>query len=221
MTRTWFFDLDGPILDVSRKYYRVYADILSQHGYIPLSKPEYWEMKRNKVSEKRILAKSRASAVITSYQALRKKIIESDSYLKFDVIQPGARSVLRKVALFHRPVLVTLRQSAEQLENQLERLDLKHYFISILSSGRETVPRWKIKWRLIRKYSSFNRIEDGVLVGDTETDILAGNHLGFTTVAVSNGIRAYPLLAKSHPTILVESIRQIPIDRLFSKTPVE
>ena len=55
-----FFDLDGPILDVSEKYYKVYADILSQKGFRVLSKTEYWDAKRNKIPEYDILLKSMA-----------------------------------------------------------------------------------------------------------------------------------------------------------------
>ena len=36
-----FWDLDGPILDVSKKYYTVYRDILLEHKEKPLSKKKY------------------------------------------------------------------------------------------------------------------------------------------------------------------------------------
>ena len=59
-----FFDLDGPILDVSAKYYRVYHDLLDEFGFPSLPRDQYWEAKRNKVSDESILRKTGAEEFV-------------------------------------------------------------------------------------------------------------------------------------------------------------
>jgi len=45
-----YFDLDGPILDVSFKFHKIYTDLLGERGYTTLSKETYWQLKREHVS---------------------------------------------------------------------------------------------------------------------------------------------------------------------------
>src|SRR3974377_801098 len=89
-----YFDLDGPLLDVSEKYYRVYCDIISQNGFLPVSKFIYWELKRNKTPEKTILDLSGAERIADLYSVKRKRCIEEDQYLNLDTLQDSALDVL-------------------------------------------------------------------------------------------------------------------------------
>ena len=45
-----------------------------------------------------------------------------------------------------------------------------------------------------------------ILIGDTETDIEAGKHLGYTTIAITNGIRNEKILKCSDPDHMYSSI---------------
>lgn len=209
MKTIFFFDLDGPILDVSEKYYKVYSDILSQNGFKVLSKSEYWDAKREKISDIEILQKSIAVPFLDRYKYERKLLIESDPYLICDNLQDGAVNVLERLSKDKELVLVTLRTSPEQLHKQLEHLNLKKYFSTVLSSAEETNPRWEIKYRLMKSFLDKQKSHDGILIGDTETDILAGNNLGFKTVAVLNGIRSYRFLKEAAPTYIIDSIKEI------------
>lgn len=204
-----FFDLDGPILDVSEKYYRVYSDILSQNGFKVLSKTEYWNAKRRKISEIEILQKSSAEPLIEIYLYERKILIESDSYLIYDKLQDGALHVLETLCKKHKLILVTLRTYPEQLHKQLSYLNIKKYFVTVLSSGEETHPRWKIKYNLIKNFINGKMSDENILIGDTETDVLAGKELGCKTIAILNGIRTKELLLESNPDIIFKSIEDL------------
>ena len=204
-----FLDLDGPILDVSAKYYRVYSDILINAGYETLKKGEYWYNKRWKIPEIEILRKTGADTFFKEYQEKRLSLIESDFYLSFDRLQEAAFQVLEKLSKKHKLILVTLRKSAAQLNRQLADLGLNKFLSHVLTSGECSAPRWRIKYNLISDYLadvSFNR---HVFIGDTETDIEAGKRLGFTTIAVSNGIRSEELLKKSQPDYIFSSIEDV------------
>jgi phosphoglycolate phosphatase len=206
---TFFFDLDGPILDVSEKYYRIYSDILSQNGFKVLTKSEYWNAKREKVAEKEILQKSMAEPFFEKYQYERALLIESDPYLVYDKLQDSAVQILESLSKGNVLVLVTLRTLPEQLHKQLDYLNLKKYFTQILTSAEETQPRWEIKYRLIRSFIEKQETHTSILIGDTETDILAGRNLGFKTIAVLNGIRSNRALKEAEPTYIINSIREI------------
>jgi phosphoglycolate phosphatase-like HAD superfamily hydrolase len=205
----FFFDLDGPILDVSEKYYRVYSDILSQNGFKVLPKSEYWNAKRDRISEGIILKRSMAEPFLEKYQYERKLLIESDPYLIYDKLQDGAIQTLEKLSKSNELVLVTLRTVSEQLHKQLGYLNLKRFFITVLSSAEETTPRWRTKYNLIKSFLDKQMSREGILIGDTETDILAGRNLELKTIAVLNGIRSYKILKEANPHYIINSIKEI------------
>src|SRR5215510_6935636 len=84
-------DLDGPILDVSGRYYQVYRDSLASIDAPPLDKASYWELKRKKVSEPEILKRSgiESLAAVEAYLNARTPRIEAESYLRFDKVWLG------------------------------------------------------------------------------------------------------------------------------------
>jgi phosphoglycolate phosphatase-like HAD superfamily hydrolase len=207
-----FTDLDGPILDVSEKYYSVYTAVLKRHGFTALTKNEYWDAKRRKIPDQEILERTKASIPIEQFQEERKQIIESDAFLKYDMLQDRVGQVLNILSEKTTLILVTLRSFPDQLYKELDNLDLKKYFNAILTSGENIKPRWKIKYQLINNYlvgkSAADR-SDNIMIGDTETDILAGRSLGFRTIAVLNGIRSRDVLTETEPTFIVDSLYDI------------
>lgn len=205
----FLFDLDGPLLDVSEKYYCLYTDLLAQEGFAPLSKSEYWEAKRAKTDEKTILSRSGAESFYDSYTKQRLALIETDRYLNLDSIQENAIEILEKLYTQHRLVLVTLRSKAELAHKQLRRLGLYDYFEMILSSGEELAPRWKIKEKLVRQALGPVLRVPAVFIGDTETDIGAGKALGCVTVGVENGIRNSQLVSRYAPTHQIHSVKSL------------
>ena len=76
ISETFFFDLDGPILDVSTKYYQIYVDIVKELSGTPISKEAYWQNKRNKVPESTTLIASDLHLDdLSYYQKIRKEKI--------------------------------------------------------------------------------------------------------------------------------------------------
>src|SRR5215510_2576050 len=147
-------DLDGPILDVSERYYQVYCDCLRSIGAPPLDKASYWELKRKKVSEPDILAQAGIdrSEVIQAYVYVRNTRVESENYLKFDQVWAGTDETLKILRMGRALALVTMRTSRELLVRQLERLHLRDSFDCVLSAGAELVAntRAERKAQLVR-----------------------------------------------------------------------
>lgn len=202
-------DLDGPILDVSERYYRVYSDALKLIGIGPLSKEVYWNLKRSRVSEREILAQSGTSDndLVKEYLNARAKRIESAEYLLFDQVWPGTPDMLRVLrsqgALV---VLVTMRNSKELLDQQLDRLKVLEAFGCVLAAGNSSAANdlGEQKAQLVRDcYGNEDLV--GWFVGDTETDIQSGRLLGLHTAAITFGIRSVDHLSAVSPDVLLHS----------------
>ena len=202
------FDLDGPILDVSEKYYRVYSDILINNDDSPLSKDEYWSLKRSKTSNKIILNKSNAKININQFFSEWKKNIELSEYIVYDKIQNGAYTILQNLSQQLELVLITLRSSKENLIVELENLKLIEYFSYIYTPEFEITPRWKMKKDLIDKYLSDKIGNNCLMVGDTETDVIAGKNAGIITISITNGIRNPDIIINENPTHIFPNIQK-------------
>ena len=211
-----FWDLDGPILDVTDKYYSVYKEILLGNNDTPLPKNDYWELKRSITPIEDILAKSNSRIPAIIFKNLWIERIETKKYLKLDKLQPDSIEILNDLRENNSLVMVTLRSTRRMLLKQLENLNLIQYFDKILSSGVDIKPRWKIKYGLIKNYMG-NTSNNHTLIGDTETDIEAGNHLGFQTIAISNGIRNETILINSKPDYIYSSTSDFFIHHNFSR----
>ena len=201
-------DLDGPILDVSERYYRVYSDTLNLIGIAPLDKESYWRLKRSRVSEPEILARSGTADndLIKEYLDARAKRIESAEYLLFDHLWPGTRDTLRVLRSQSALVLVTMRTSKELLDQQLDGLKVLDAFDCILAAGAgaATDEHGQQKAQMVR---DCYRNEDfaGWFVGDTELDIQSGRLLGLRTAAITFGIRNVDHLRAVLPDVLLDS----------------
>lgn len=200
----FFFDFDGTLIDVSEKYFRTYKDILTGHNQNALEKFLYWELKRSKLSEKTIQELSKA--IVPEFSDKRRKIIETDSYQKYDILFPGVIETLILLSKYGKLVLVTLRHSHEQVLKQLNILGIHDYFEVVLSSGSEEEPKWRIKQGLIQSYFNNNIPAEGFFIGDTETDIMAGKSFNFKTIGVLSGMRNYAYLKQVGPDVIIPSL---------------
>jgi phosphoglycolate phosphatase-like HAD superfamily hydrolase len=204
------FDLDGPILDVSEKYYRVYADLVCEQGGLPIDKDSYWSSKRDRKEEAETLGVSNPVWDVETYRHARRERIETIEYLKYDRLWPGILPLLNKAASSNSIILVTLRHCSASLHDQLRRLGLHSVFTHVLSASDEDTPidRSEIKARLVESVC-ITDAPIGWFIGDTETDIKAGKRLGLRTAAVTYGIRTSPQLAAAGPDVLIDSPEEL------------
>jgi phosphoglycolate phosphatase-like HAD superfamily hydrolase len=205
----FFFDFDGPILDVSERYFSVYARIIRECGGNPLLKDEYWNLKRNKISEIEIISESIEKNRIEEYISKRKTLIEDPSFLLLDTVLTDLFTAYTKTFTRHSANLVTLRSYPQNLEEQLLNLNIRSWFHQVLSglSSDQVDNRWQIKVRLIQQSGLLSKIkpENCTFVGDTETDIITGKMLGMKTIAVCFGIRNRDILCKYQPDLIFDT----------------
>lgn len=218
---TVFCDFDGPILDVSERYYQTYRLALDEvHGQSSdsatlvhqLTKEQFWQMKQNRVPDAEIAMRSGLQPEqIDRFLARVAQIVNQPALLHQDELQPGVRWAL---AFLHtqgaKLVLVTLRcqQQATQI---LQNYGLAHLFTQIVGSqddqaAYQNLADHKTRLLAIAAQSSLPAPRPGTphstawMVGDTEADVLAGQALNIPTVALTCGIRSKRYLQKFNPT---------------------
>jgi phosphoglycolate phosphatase len=207
-----FFDLDGPLLDVSPRYVRLHRDLLARKGMAGLESDCYWQRKRAACPEEVILKALGAESHAAEYQRLRLEWIETLEYLIYDRPWPWAHAVLTRLSLSNTLVLVTARSQRQLLDEQLARLELAAFFHEVLSTpaGRHVDQQKSV---LIRDYLDRHQLprHGHWMIGDTEADIGAGRYLGLHTAAVLSGIRNRELLLRTEPDFLLSDIRELPL----------
>lgn len=210
MNFTLFFDLDGPLLDVSARYAALHRDLLRAVGLRGMTADRYWERKRARVPEEEILRELGVLNRAPDYLRQRLDRVESPDYLVLDRPWPWTHEVLGHLARRYPLVLVTVRSNHLLLLEQLDRLDLVAFFHEVLSEpARRGVDKQKA--RLVIKYlRRHQRPAEGWMVGDTEADVGAGQIVGLRTAAVRTGIRSDELLQLAAPDHVLNDIRELP-----------
>jgi phosphoglycolate phosphatase len=222
---TLFCDFDGPIVDVSDRYYSTYqlglADTLASYQAeginLPiqiLSKQQFWQMKQDRVADREIAMRSGLQGEqIDLFLSQVSHHVNHPLLLQKDKIQPGVSWAL---ALLHsqgvKLVLVTLRtqKQARQIlvDYGLARLFSGFYGTEEESAAYINQPEAKAQLlaKAIAEQASDRNLDLAWMVGDTEADILAAQVMGIKSIAVTCGIRSRYSLHKLQPTVMVTEL---------------
>lgn len=220
-------DFDGPIMDVSERYYRVYQFCLAEardtHQTVnQLSKEEFWRLKRAQVPERQIGVMSGLyEDQARQFAQLRRQTVHTLPYLVYDKPTPGAIAALTRIqqAGIHL-VVMTMRRTRE-LNAALEQYELGRFFPP------------ECRYCLSNQYVKTQDIEDKPLlmqqalkeltpaaqtwmVGDTEADIAAAKIHGIPVIAVLSGIRDQDRLAQYQPDQIVSDLDEA-VDRILQQ----
>ena len=223
---TLFCDFDGPIADVSDRYYSTYGSALTatQAAYakrgilLPirwLTKAQFWHMKQNRVPDTTIADWSGLSGQeVQTFLAYVEDFVNQPTLLHQDQLQPGAKAAL--VGLQDRGVrvvIVTLRQAAQVLDF-LHEYDLATTISQIYGAqdGSTAYPN-RVQHKVAQlKDAIADQHRLGIstaaswMIGDTEADICAGQAAGLPTLALTCGIRSASYLKGFYPTRLYRDL---------------
>jgi phosphoglycolate phosphatase len=223
-TTTVFCDFDGPIVDVSTRYYSTYRLALAQieidfgiHNLSPLSYEAFWQLKRNRIPDLDIAARSGLcpEAIDPFLQAVS-QIVNHTDLLYQDTIQPGVNWALN---LLHSQgtqlVLVTLR-GRDQAEEILQAAGLRHLFAGVIGTIGQPDAAFAnsidLKTKLLQQAAdkywppAVRDHQEAWMIGDTEADIWAGRNLGIITIALTCGIRSREYLQQQAPNLILEDL---------------
>lgn len=223
---TVFCDFDGPLVDVSNRYYSTYrialakvhrADLAAAVALTPLSKEEFWQMKQERTPDIEIAKRSGLPIeVIDPFLTEVTSLVNHPDLLHQDVIQPGVTWALN---LLHSQgtqlVLVTLRDQ-EQARQILQMAKLEHLFSGIYGANNGIEVAYQnsieLKTQLLRQAAAqhwpelVRRNHPAWVIGDTEADVWSGRNLNISTIALTCGIRSHSYLEKQSPTMILADL---------------
>jgi phosphoglycolate phosphatase len=227
---TIFCDFDGPIVDVSDRYYNTYQRALTDTAEFyrelltsplqecsfarklsPLTKAQFWQMKQDRIADREIARLSGMEGDEIDYFLDRViEIVNRADLLQYDKIQPGvtwALGLLKSQGC--RLILVTLRDRDEAI-NILETHGLMQLFTDIYGTSNSEAAYQnysEVKTQLLKRAMRQHQVTERHLprawmIGDTEADVLAGQTMGIATIALTCGIRSEAELLKLDPTLI-------------------
>jgi len=205
-----FLDFDGVLVDNTLRLYTLYSDLMSEFGRQPLPMESYWILKRERVSEKDILQKSglEDAALIELYFKKRFELIESKHYLQLNVVVNGCFEFLEFLRKQGETILITTRHNRENLFWEIGEKKLDPYFSRVLCGFDTSIPPAEVKIKMVEK-EGFPNGSKGMIIGDTEAEILCGQRVGLFTVAIATGIRNRNYLMTMKPDMVFDTVDQI------------
>ncbi len=212
-------DFDGPIMDVSERYYCVYQYCLQQtklpHQSVnQLLKAEFWQLKRSQVPERQIAIMSGLTEEqAPAFARLRKQTVHTMPYLKYDRPVPGAIATLEKIQDLGLDLVVMTMRRERELNAALEKYDLGRFFPSarryFLSNDyvktKDTEDKPKLMERALQELPTAS---DVWMVGDTEADLIAAKTYKLKAIGVLSGIRDRSRLELHQPDLIVNNLAE-------------
>ena len=210
-------DFDGPIMDVSERYYQVYLLCLDKTRYPEqevkqLSKQEFWQLKRSHIPETQIALKSGLdSDQAQLFSQIRKQTVHTQPYFDYDIIIPTALAALSKVKNAGIDLAVMTMRRVRELDYAFNKYDLGQFFPE---NRRYCLSNDYVKTRDIedkpllmsRAVAELPPITDTWMVGDTEADIAAAKKHNIKMIAVESGIRDRTQLASYQPDFILPDL---------------
>lgn len=212
-------DFDGPIIDVSERYYQVYQICLEQtkrpdQQVKPLGKAEFWDFKRARISEKKIGIVSGLDEIqAQEFAKLRRNIVHTQPYFEYDRLASGAVAALEKAQNAGIDLAVMTMRRVRELDYAFERYDLGRFFPKnrcyCLSNDYVKTRDVDDKPLLMeRALVELRDAHDTWMVGDTEADMIAAKKHGIKAIAVLCGIRDRAQLEIYQPDLIVKDLSE-------------
>ncbi|GBO53215.1 hypothetical protein APA_1122 [Pseudanabaena sp. lw0831] len=218
MRRRIFTDFDGPIMDVSERYYQVYLYCLEkirkpEQVVTTLSKSEFWELKRSQVPEKEIanLSGFEDEKQSIAFAHLRRATVHTNPYFSYDRLIDIAIPALEKAQQLGIDLAVMTMRRRRELEPVLDQYNLRRFFSSdrIFCLDDDYVKTVDIqdKPKLMKMaQADLPEVHHQWMIGDTEADIIAAQTYGVPAIAVLSGIRNQVQLEKYKPNRIVTNL---------------
>ncbi|MEC4850091.1 MAG: HAD family hydrolase, partial [Jaaginema sp. PMC 1079.18] len=211
-------DFDGPIMDVSERYYRVYQWCLKQcrQPQQPtrlLSKSEFWRLKRSRVRESCIGQLSGLNeAQARQFAQLRRENVHSLPYLVYDRPISSAIATLEYLHQAENVELgiMTMRRWRE-LRIPLEDNNLQVFFrrdrCYCLHNDYLKTTDTEDKTRLMQQaLKELPPVAQTWMIGDTEADIIAAQTHNVKVIGVLSGIRDREQLQQYQPDYIARDL---------------
>ncbi|QKD82515.1 HAD family hydrolase [Thermoleptolyngbya sichuanensis A183] len=211
-------DFDGPIMDVSERYYQVYQVCLEQvrrpgQTVKRLSKAEFWQLKRSQVPERQIGQMSGLDELqAQDFARMRRNTVHTPPYLSYDTPIPGAVETLERIQQAGIDLAVMTMRRTSELDEAFQRCNLGRFFGGdrryCLSNDYVKTTDVQDKPLLMQRALSELPPAENWMIGDTEADVAAAKAHGIPVVSVLSGIRDRTQLSKHQPDWIVNNFAE-------------
>jgi len=212
-------DFDGPIMDVSDRYYRVYQQCLAEtqrecQPVHELPKSEFWDMKRARVPESEIgILSGLDAAQAVEFAQKRRQTVHTLPFLMYDKPVPSAVETLEKVQRAGVDLAVMTMRRVRELDEAFNRCNLEQFFPE---NRRYCLPNDYVKTGdvkdkpllMARALAELPSASDLWMVGDTEADIIAAKTHGVKVIGVLCGIRDRTQLEMYQPDLIANNLSE-------------
>ncbi|HHP7243276.1 MAG TPA: HAD family hydrolase [Elainellaceae cyanobacterium] len=212
-------DFDGPIVDVSERYYRVYHFCLDrvrrpEQSVRWLSKTEFWALKRSRVPERQIGQISGLDEIQgRTFAQLRRKTVHTLPYLCFDRLMPNARESLHQIQQMNIDLTLMTMRRLHELEHALKQFNLTDMFPEDHRYCRynRAFKTTDIEEKTLLMQQALLEMPPAAetwMIGDTEADILSAKAHGIPVIGVLCGIRDRDQLMNYEPDWIADNLSE-------------
>lgn len=208
--------LDGTLLDMRDREYRIHADLVCREGRQPLAPWGYQDLVRSGATPERI-ARATGLPEVARYVASFQARLEASRYLRYDRPYDDAEEMLRALGSAYRLALVAMRDDRATLRLQLKRLGWEDRFDAVL-----VTPATGDDWRGLAAVIDGHEgaANAAALVGDRGMVVKASRALGIPSCVVPRGRRTAATLLKRGPSLLLPNLRALVHSFLADTAPV-
>ncbi|NJM68926.1 MAG: HAD family hydrolase [Scytonema sp. RU_4_4] len=221
-------DFDGPIIDVSERYYRVYQFCLEKirrpsQQVQPLAKAEFWQLKRSRISEKQIgIISGLDEEQAQEFNQLRRQTVHTEPYFQYDSLASGAVEALLKVQQVGIDLVVMTMRRTRELDYAFKKYDLGRFFpenrcYCLSNDYVKTRDNDDKPLLMARAKQELPPATDTWMVGDTEADIISATKHDVKVIAVECGIRDRAQLIQYQPNFIVKDFSSA-VDFVLERT---
>jgi phosphoglycolate phosphatase-like HAD superfamily hydrolase len=210
-------DFDGPIMDVSERYYQVYLLCLQQTQHADqaitiLSKADFWAMKRCQVPETEIGIRSGLTPTqAQEFSQLRREQVHQLTQMQHDRLIPTALAALTTVQTAGIDLVVMTMRRQRELAYAFTQAPLAYFFppercYCLADDYVKTKDELDKPLLMARAMGELPPAAQTWMVGDTEADIAAAHSHGIPIMGVLSGIRDQATLEKYQPERIVPDL---------------
>ncbi len=210
-------DFDGPIVDVSERYFKVYQYCLDEVKHPgqkiqALTKKQFWDLKRSRVSETKIAIQSGLDeGQAQKFSKLRKATVHSMPYFQHDKLVPGAIEALKTLKQAGFDLVVMTMRRTRELNYALQRYNLEHFFpedrrYCLHNDYVKTADTKDKPLLMARAIQTLPTARSTWMVGDTEADLVAAQSQELPAIGVLSGIRNRKQLTQYTPNYVVADL---------------
>lgn len=165
--RKIFWDLDGTILDIRQRLYRLFCELTdTQIGF-----EKYWQLKEAGYNQAKMLSYIGSTVEKKEFHTIWLANVERMELLHYDTLQPGIKEILADLFSGGSEMyIVTNRQCLENVKKQLYHLGINSFFKNIITTEQKFTKAEAVKQQGINAAG-------GIFIGDSKEDMQAALEL--------------------------------------------